>query len=769
MQNMSQDQKQILDAALAYVSMQLPVIPLCPASHAGMSHTHRERCTTPGKTPVVRDWTSIKTMSAEDIQSSFETNPHFNLGLILGATNDWNIVGVDVDGPVGVKALEEWSQGNLPTTWEFVTKQGRRYLYALPAGLATKKAKQIEPGGDGELALLVTGQQTVMPPSIHHTGFLYQWIEGRSPQDIPIAEAPTWIINRVGQWDAPGTNAAASMDLSHFTTEVLSTPVTAEDWTREVSSGGRSNHLTKLVGSLLARRIPKDQLKAMVYTLNEQKCKPPLPNVEIDAMIETLSSSEERKRELRKARKLGVGTSKMQPLVVADGFLKSQTALGISWRYTDVRGSFYKCHDAVGPWVECSPLYLHQAIRPFLIALNPEWCNSSHVLEVVSALREVLAEVSLDDIFDMGASPDLEHIHLLNGTLHWRTEQLRPWDSTCYATWQLPLRWDPAAKDSELRTRWDTVLKEWLPNESVRLYLQEYFGYCLIPDCSRRVALLLFGGGRNGKSLFLEIIGQIFGKYINHVPLNRLTDRFETANLVDKLVNICADIDDKYLQDTGELKAIISGDRMRGERKYGKSFHFVPTCRMVFSANVLPKSNDKSEGWYARWRFVKFPNQFEVNSSYTIDLRTAFRTPEGLAAIFSWALEGLQRLQNTGEFTQSHQLAAEEAQYRADNDSVVAFVQDTIEITADRGAGSQLACKALHAVYRSWCEQTGNKPVSLVEFNRRMIAAGVEKGVRSVNKKSMQVFLSVSLKSSEQVDLDVRGAYNLEVALMGSR
>jgi hypothetical protein len=46
------------------------------------------------------------------------------------------------------------------------------------------------------------------------------------------------------------------------------------------------------------------------------------------------------------------------------------------------------------------------------------------------------------------------------------------------------------------------------------------------------------------------------------------------------------------------LKAITGGDELHAEYKYRESFEFNPYCRLVFSANHVPRSGDASHVFY---------------------------------------------------------------------------------------------------------------------------------------------------------------------------
>ena len=88
----------IRDAAYSYLAFDLPIIPLCSSNHRGCSENHVERCKTPGKVPLITKWTEHKSTSEEDLEGWFHSNRFINIGLVLGQTDNYNLVGVDIDG-----------------------------------------------------------------------------------------------------------------------------------------------------------------------------------------------------------------------------------------------------------------------------------------------------------------------------------------------------------------------------------------------------------------------------------------------------------------------------------------------------------------------------------------------------------------------------------------------------------------------------------------------------------------------------------------------
>lgn len=245
-----------------------------------------------------------------------------------------------------------------------------------------------------------------------------------------------------------------------------------------------------------------------------------------------------------------------------------------------------------------------------------------------------------------------------------------------------------------------------------------------------QIALFLLGSGANGKSTFLDVLAELFGKEnLSSIPLNRLANRFETINLQSKLINICPDIDPVYLQKTGLVKMIIAGEKIRGEQKYHDSFEFRPVARLMFSANELPTSGDKSEGWYRRLKIVEFPNTFNKDSGNVIP-NFKKKLLNELPGIFNWALDGLKRFKEQGYFTESKDVEEAKKRYEAENDSVASFAQDRLEkVTVDEPK-FVIPKGDLYIKYKVYCEDNGLKGVGRKKMVRRLKKLGFEEAKR---------------------------------------
>jgi P4 family phage/plasmid primase-like protien len=752
--------------AEAYLNFELPIIPLCSHNHRGCSDIHKEKCKTPGKAPILKQWSKHATTTEDEVEGWFNSNRYINLGLVLGQTQDWNLVGVDIDGQLGETTFQELSrQQTVPDTWEYITGGGRRLLYMLPMGLKTKKNKVDWKEGHEELAFLAQGQQTVLPPSVHPSGKLYQWTDGHSPFDIDIADAPQWIIDIVQE------NLNKSVDnIENLPNFEQSRPVVLEENEQDLIEGNRSNGLTRLVGSLCAKRnLPMDTIVATTMNWNIQHVKPPLPESDVRAMVQSIWDSEMTKHQQMLARQRR--RQELNPAALTELFVAKQANEGIFYKYFQDRGRLYQTNNINGPWTMCSDEQVKADIHTFLQEQDAALATMSKCLEILQQVQIwCTKEYGDGSDLDVGRHPNTKTIDTQNGVLEWETGNLLPWSKDFSHTIQFNAIWDPEAKKSKAYHVWDEALHSWLDQDETIMFLQEYIGYALLPTCKMRTAVFLHGEGANGKSLFLDIVQLLFQSCYHITQPKALASRFGTTAIVDKMLLVCSDIDSTYLDSTGALKQIIAGDEVRAEYKGGKEFNIKPVCKMLFSANKLPKSGDKSHGWYSRLQLVYFPHQFKADQKYYDKLVGTMCSDEGRSALLLWAVEGLKRLWKNGEFTISSDMDKNKKEYKEDNDNVLAFAGETLKpaIEPQGNYKTSLVLKSVYLIYKDYCEDRGVKVVSQAEFSARLTQIGYNKRSMRCNQsgqwKSYQCIVDTQFQ--EGVESDYSQSYLMYTNVM---
>ena len=139
-------------------------------------------------------------------------------------------------------------------------------------------------------------------------------------------------------------------------------------------------------------------------------------------------------------------------------------------------------------------------------------------------------------------------------------------------------------------------------NEDDRQMLYEFFALCLNVDMSFQKMMYIVGIGEVGKSLVLEYINHIVGREnVSHISPQNLSQRFQSAFLMHKLLNSVSDISSKAIRESSVIKQLSGEDAIPAEYKGGDVFSFYNTSKMLFLANTVPLVEDEqSNGYYRR-------------------------------------------------------------------------------------------------------------------------------------------------------------------------
>ncbi len=264
-------------------------------------------------------------------------------------------------------------------------------------------------------------------------------------------------------------------------------------------------------------------------------------------------------------------------------------------------------------------------------------------------------------------------LNLENGTYEIATGELHPHSPARRFTWQLPIKYDPAASHATF----DRFLAEVLSSEKARREIQKLFGYCVgVPGNPYQCAHLLVGEGNNGKSTLLAVLVALLGKQsVAAETLTSLTEnKFAPANLWGKLANVFADLPSNPLRYTSVFKALTGGDEVRAEHKFGKTFYFVNGAKLVFSANELPEVNDRTKAFWRRWQLHRFDQDFTGREDRALLGKLLVELP----GILNWALAGIPKLEQDAGFLTELGTDDLKSEWRKRSDTLAWFVAEQV-------------------------------------------------------------------------------------------
>lgn len=245
--------------------------------------------------------------------------------------------------------------------------------------------------------------------------------------------------------------------------------------------------------------------------------------------------------------------------------------------------------------------------------------------------------------------------------------------------------------------------------------VQEMMGHVLLPSMEAAAAFFLYGAGKNGKSKLADLTRSLVGDRLSSaMTLESLTaNRFSASFLVGKKLNVCNEDESQYLA-SDKFKAVVSGEYITAERKYGATFNFSPTAKYLFCTNSPPRFDGLNYGLKRRVKIIPFYRQITEEEK---DVHLAAKLQAELPGIVQFALEGARRLQeNKYVFSDAESKAVQEETEEFENtvSNGVRFVRENYRID-DEGFTSNTG---IYAHYVEWCKENGCKPMSSMNFHK---------------------------------------------------
>jgi putative DNA primase/helicase len=139
------------------------------------------------------------------------------------------------------------------------------------------------------------------------------------------------------------------------------------------------------------------------------------------------------------------------------------------------------------------------------------------------------------------------------------------------------------------------------------MILAEYLGYIFTRSLKLEKALLLYGSGANGKSVFFDIINALLGpENTSNYSLQSLTSQngYQRAELSNKLVNYGSEMNGKL--EAYIFKQLVSGEPVEARHIYGHPFIMTRYAKLIFNCNELPKDVEQTHAFFRRFLIVPF-------------------------------------------------------------------------------------------------------------------------------------------------------------------
>jgi len=317
-------------------------------------------------------------------------------------------------------------------------------------------------------------------------------------------------------------------------------------------------------------------------------------------------------------------------------------------------------------------------------------------------------------------------INLQNGTFEITAKEarLRAFNSSDFITYQLPFEYDPEAKAPIFQAYLNRVL----PDYERQQVLSEYLGFVFIKHGSNTLkeekALILFGSGANGKSVFFEVVNALLGTdNVSSYSLQSLTNEngYFRAKMANKLVNYASEINGNLEAST--FKQLVSGEPVEARLPYGQPFMLKHYAKLIFNCNELPKDVEHTNAYFRRFLIIPFDVTIPEHEQ---DKQLHSKIIESeLSGVFNWVLDGLNRLLIQKRFSHCEAARLAVDQYKAESNSVRLFLDES---GYQSSPNEYRLIKELYPEYRVFCGNDGMKPFSKRNFIKQLKEFGIIQG-----------------------------------------
>lgn len=333
------------------------------------------------------------------------------------------------------------------------------------------------------------------------------------------------------------------------------------------------------------------------------------------------------------------------------------------------------------------------------------------------------------------AHPDM--LGVKNGVINLRTGDLVGANPELYITKQSKVQYTPGLTNP----RWREFLNFATGGDlELQRYLQLAAGYTLTGYRDHEVLFLVYGPAGSGKSTLLEVLGTILGDY--YIPMDsdvlveqqgaKSSTEYHMAQLMGKRMIGISEWPDARATKEESVKR-LTGDLTISARHPGeRPFQFESQAKLWIGTNAKPRIQDA-----AMWRRIRAINFNHVPERPDPGLKPYLLDPTGgLPGALSWAVEGAVMLLGSTDREPLRAAASRHVQeateeYRRSEDRMGLFLgEETKEMP-----GGSIAIKELFVHYRTWCEDRGEKPQSMIAFGKRL----EEKGLKLVGSGSRAV------------------------------
>ncbi|STX19330.1 phage/plasmid primase, P4 family [Levilactobacillus brevis] len=251
-------------------------------------------------------------------------------------------------------------------------------------------------------------------------------------------------------------------------------------------------------------------------------------------------------------------------------------------------------------------------------------------------------------------------------------------------------------------------------------YVQKAVGYSLTGSTKEQVMFILYGNGRNGKSIFIDTIADALGNYARSmqadsimVKQNKSAANSDIARLEGARLVTSSEPNDGLRLDEGLVKQLTGGDTVTARYLYGKEFEFKPEFKLWLATNHKPIIRGTDDGIWRRLMLIPFAVKIPDNR---VDKDLKYKLQREEVGILNWAVEGALKWQREGlKAPESVRQASRD--YRNEMDVTSEFLEECCTLSEHE----TVRAAELYRRYKNWAGDNSQYLMNSTKFGKEMM------------------------------------------------